>query len=97
MARKESLAEQYSSLFNIVQRKQVYVANILNQNLLNITFRCSLSDNLWLQLVQHLMMVHLNNEKDIFVWRLTMSGKLSVKPIYLDLLDDGTKYLKKYI
>jgi hypothetical protein len=41
----KSFAEQYHSLYNIVQRKQVSVANVLNQNLLNITFRRSLTEN----------------------------------------------------
>jgi hypothetical protein len=33
----------------------------------------------------------------MFVWGLTSSGIFSVKSMYLDLLDDDTKYLKKYI
>jgi hypothetical protein len=63
-------------------------------------FQCSLGDNrwrLWLQLVQRLLQVHLNDEKDMFMWALTSSGIFSVKSVYLDLLDDDTKYLKKYI
>jgi hypothetical protein len=32
------LADQYPSLYNIVQRKQVSIANVLNHNPLNITF-----------------------------------------------------------
>jgi hypothetical protein len=51
----KSLAEKYPSLFKIVQRKQVSVANMLNKKRLNITFRRTLSDNhwiLWLQLVE---------------------------------------------
>jgi hypothetical protein len=96
----KSFAEQYPSLYNIVQRKQVSVANVLNQNLLNITFRRSLTENrwrLWLQLVQRLMSVQLNDDKDVFVWGLTPPGAFTVKSMYLDLLDDDTKYLKKYI
>jgi hypothetical protein len=34
------------------------------------------------------------NEKDLFVWSLTMSRNFSVKSMYLDLLDDGTKVWK---
>jgi hypothetical protein len=43
------------------------------------------------------MNVQLNNEKDTFVWGLTTSGQFTVKSMYSDLLDDNTKYLKKYI
>jgi hypothetical protein len=83
-----------------VQHKQVSVANILNQNPLNITFRCSLRESrwrLWLQLVQRLMSVQLNDEKNVFVWGLTSSWAFTVKSVYLDLLEDDTKCLKKYI
>jgi hypothetical protein len=91
------LAQQYPSLYNIVQRKQVFVANVLNHNPLNISFRRNLSDNRWtpwLQLVQRLMNVQLNNEKDTFVRGLTNSGQFTVKSMYLDLLNDNTKNLK---
>jgi hypothetical protein len=90
------LAEQYTFLYNIAQRKQVSVANMLSQNPVNITFHRTLLDNrwfLWLQLVERLMNVQLNNEKVVFVWSLRMSGNFSVKSMYLDWLDDGTKFL----
>jgi hypothetical protein len=41
--------------------------------------------------------VQLNDEKDIFVWGLTNSGQYTVNSLYLDLINDDTKYLKKYI
>jgi hypothetical protein len=47
--------------------------------------------------VHHLLQVHLNDDKEMFVWGLTSSCIFSVKSMYLDLLDDDTKYLKKYI
>jgi hypothetical protein len=43
------------------------------------------------------MTVQLNDEKDVFVWGLTTSRVFTVKSMYLDLLDDDIKYLKKYI
>jgi hypothetical protein len=43
------------------------------------------------------MDLQLSNENDKFVWSLTTSGVFTVKSMYLDLLDDGTKFLKKYI
>jgi hypothetical protein len=96
----KSLAQQYPSLYNIMHRKNVSVSNVLNQTPLNITFIRILTDNrwrLWLQLVQRLMHIQLNDEKDTFVWGLTSSGAFTIKSMYLDMLDDDTKYLKKYI
>jgi hypothetical protein len=52
---------------------------------------------LWLQLVQRLMHIQLNDEKDIFVWGLTTTSAFTVKSMYINMLDDDTKYLKKYI
>jgi hypothetical protein len=63
-------------------------------------FRHTLTDNhwqLWLQLVQQLMTVELNNEKDEFIWGLTTNGIFTVMSMYLDLLDDDTNFLNKYI
>jgi hypothetical protein len=94
------LADQYPSLYSIVHRKQVTVENVLNHSPLNIMFRRTLTDNrwqLWLQLVQRLMTVQLNNEKYVFIWVLTTNEIFTVKSMYLDLLDDDTKYLNKYI
>jgi hypothetical protein len=88
----KSLAHQYPSLCNIVQRQQVSVANVFSQNPLNISFRRSLNGNrwsLWLQLVQRLMHVQLNNENDKFVWGLTTSGQYTVKSMYMDIINDS--------
>jgi hypothetical protein len=83
-----------------VQRKQVTVDNVLNQIPLNIRLCRTLTESrwsLWLKLVQRLMSVQLNNAKGVFVWGLTTYGAFTVKSMYLDLLDDNIKYLKKYI
>jgi hypothetical protein len=50
-----------------------------------------------LQLVQRLTNVQLNVDPDVFVWGLTTWGAFTVKSMYLDRLDDDTKFLKKYI
>jgi hypothetical protein len=50
-----------------------------------------------LHLVRQLINVELTNEKDTFTWNLTTSGTFTVKSMYLDLINDDTKYLKKYI
>jgi hypothetical protein len=42
-----SLAQQYPSLYNIVQQKNVLVANVLANTPLNISFRRVLTGNKW--------------------------------------------------
>ena len=87
-------------LFNIVQRKQVSVADTLSGTSVNISFRRSLTGNKWdkwLHLVNRLMYINLTNTQDEFVWGLTSSGLFTVKSIYVDLLNRHTQYLRKYI
>jgi hypothetical protein len=43
------------------------------------------------------MEVHLSEEPDKFIWRLNENGKFSVKSFYVDLMNDHTVFLKKYI
>jgi hypothetical protein len=43
------------------------------------------------------MGVQLSNQPDRFTWHLTASGNFSVKSFYLDLLNDHTIFLRKYI
>jgi hypothetical protein len=78
------LANQYPSLYNIVQHKNVLVATVLAQSPLNICFRRGLNDhkwNAWLHLCQRLMDVNLSTESDRFCWKLNDSGILSVKSL----------------
>jgi hypothetical protein len=92
------LATQYPDLYSIVHRKQVLVANVMSQNPLNITFCRTLKGNRWirwLHLVNRLVHVEINKDQDRFVWGLTNSGKFTIKSMYLDLMNDHTKYLKK--
>jgi hypothetical protein len=94
------LAQQYPSLYNIVQRKNIMVATVLAQTPLNITFRRSLNDykwNQWLNLCQRLMGVELSNDPDKFVWKLNESGVFTVKSMYLDLMQGHTVFLRKYL
>jgi hypothetical protein len=79
------LASQYPLLYNIVRRKNVLVADVLSNTPLNIEFRRTLTGNkweAWIALVQRLILVTLSEEKDIFVWKLTMSGLFTVKSMY---------------
>jgi hypothetical protein len=93
----KSLAQQYPSLYGVVQCKQVTVASVLGQNPLGIEFRRSLTGfrwERWLHLVSRLMDVSLSSEQDKFVWSLTTSGVFTVKSMYLDYMKGHTKYLK---
>src|SRR3954468_11236025 len=86
------LAVQYTSLYNIVQRKEDYVATVLNSVPLNIHFRRSLVGerwDAWLHLVRRLMEVQLSDDLDTIHWSLTSTGVFSVKSMYLDLIDTG--------
>jgi hypothetical protein len=97
---KTTLAQQYPSLYNIVRHKNVTVAHVFAQVPINISFRRALSGNKWnswLRLCQRLMMVHLTNETDRFVWGLTANGLFTVKSMYEDLMNGHTPYLRKYL
>jgi hypothetical protein len=68
------LAIQYATLYNLVQYKNVKVADVVNQNPLNISFRCVLRVERWeswLDTVERLMEVHLLVDQDRFKWNLT--------------------------
>jgi hypothetical protein len=94
------LASQYPSLFCIVQRKNVLVADVMFSMPLNIAFRRSLVGSRWtdwLSLVSRLIQVQLTDQQDSFVWNLTQSGTFTVRSMYLDMINDGTKFLRKYI
>jgi hypothetical protein len=61
---------KYPSLYNIVQRKQVSVVNVMNTIPLNIGFIQALTDDRgdrWMHLLQHLMNVHLTTQLNVFV------------------------------
>jgi hypothetical protein len=94
------LANQYPSLYNIVQRKNVLVTDVLLEDHLNIEFRRTLTENKWeswLQLVCRLMRVILSNEDDNFLWNLTTSGLFTVKSMYVDMMNGHTVFLRKYV
>jgi hypothetical protein len=94
------LAEQYPSLYRIVQHKDVLVANVLQGSHLNIAFRRNLDEykwTRWMHLVGRLIEVNLTDTKDNFVWNLTASKEFTVKSMYLDYMNGHTRYLRKYI
>jgi hypothetical protein len=95
-----TLAAQYPSLYSVVRHKDQTIAQVLASVPLNIEFRCSLLGarwNRWLHLLHRLIDVQLENHDDEFRWRLTQTGKFTVKSMYIDLLNDNTVYLHKYL
>lgn len=63
------LAVHYPTLYNIVQRKEVFVRSVLGASPLNIQFRRALIGDkwiAWLNLVRRLMAINLTNEPDSF-------------------------------
>jgi hypothetical protein len=98
--KRTPLMNEYPSLYSIVSHKNVTVAEILNQQPLNIGFRRVLSGDrwtTWLQLVERLMKVNLTDDSDSFIWHLTESGIFSVKSLYTDLMNGHTRFLHKYL
>jgi hypothetical protein len=62
MWKKQLFAQQYPFLYNIVQRKNMRVADMLAQRPLNIGFRRAFNDNKWndwIHLCSRLMKVQL--------------------------------------
>jgi hypothetical protein len=87
------LASQYPSFYAIVNYKNVTVANTIKEDGLNISFRRNLAGDrwlAWLDLVKRLMDIHLTDEKDTFIWKLTDSGQFSVRSLYTELLNGNT-------
>jgi hypothetical protein len=86
---KETLIIKYSTLY-IVRKKNVSVAQVLSTTPLNVPFRRALvGDNWdkWIQLVESVLSVHLNDHMDSFRW--TDSKKILVKNMYNDLVLKG--------
>jgi hypothetical protein len=60
------MSHKYQSLHNIIQQKQISIANVFAQTPLNISFRKALIANKWAQwlnLVERLMVVPLSKNK----------------------------------
>jgi hypothetical protein len=84
--------DQYSSLYNIVGRMSDTVEKVLSGLPLNVSFHRQLTGNnifLWYNLVHKIMHVHLNNNRDVFIWNLHQHGKFSVYSMYLALINNG--------
>ena len=97
----QSLQAQYPSLYNITNRKNISVHDVLAAAPpLNMSFRRSLIGNnwaAWSQLCLRLMNVNVSQSPDRFVWKLTASGIFSVKSMYEDLMNGHTRFLHTYL
>ena len=92
------LATQYPTLYNVTRHKNVLVADVLANNAVHIEFRRNLTGNrwdAWLHMLQKLITIHLTNDEDKFVWKLTSTGLFTVKSMYEDLLNSHTVNLCK--
>jgi hypothetical protein len=78
-----SLADQFPSLYTIVNTENVRVADERWEA--------------WLDLVSRVMHVQLSDEPDKFIWNLTVSRNFLVKSLYADFMNGHTVFLKKYI
>jgi hypothetical protein len=89
---KDPLMVKYLSLYKIVRKKNMSVAQVLSTTPLNVSFRRALvgdSWDKWLELVGNVLMVNLNDCKDSFIW--TANKNFSVKNMYNDIvLREGT-------
>ena len=94
------LALQYPTLYNIVQRREAYVASVLQSMPLNISFRRTLVGHrweAWLHLVRRLMDVQLSQQPDRLYWKLTKDGVFSVKSMYLDVINTSVIPYSKHV
>jgi hypothetical protein len=72
----------------------------MSQVPLNIGFRKALTDSRaawWLHLCNDLIGIQLSDLSDAFKWKLTKSGAFTSRSMYLDYMDDHTKFLRTYI
>jgi hypothetical protein len=80
------LMDKYTSLYNIVRKKNMTVAQVLSTTPLNVSFRRALEGENWanwLRLVGSILTIQLNEHNDSFIW--TASRNFSVKNMYNDL------------
>jgi hypothetical protein len=85
--------DQYPSLYNIARRKSDTVEKVLSRLPLNVSFHRQLIGNnliLWYNLVIKIIHVHLNNNRDVFIWNLHQHGKFSIHSMYITLINNGS-------
>jgi predicted secreted Zn-dependent protease len=92
---QETLMKRFSSLYNLVRKKNASVAQVLSTTPLNVSFRRALvGENWtkWLQLVGSILNVQLCEQEDSFIW--STSKYFSVKAMYKDLVVGSVSHPK---
>jgi hypothetical protein len=87
-----SLQHRFPSLYNLVQRKNATVANVLGFVPLNVSYRRGLHGaNLerWHTLVSLVVDTTLNQARDSFRWSLHQNGLFSTQSMYAALIGNG--------
>jgi hypothetical protein len=72
----EPLMKSFPSLYSIARKKNVTVAQVLSTVPFNISFRRAVDGEnrvKWLKLVGGILGVHLNRQRDTFVWNRSKS------------------------
>jgi hypothetical protein len=86
---EEPLMTVYPSLYNIARKRNVTVSSVLRSVPLNMSFRRALTGrnlDYWLQLVESIVNVELNDEVDVFVWKGNRTGRFTVQSLYKILM-----------
>jgi hypothetical protein len=81
---QEPLKARFPTFYRIVRRKGDLVARVLCSTPLNISFsRTLVGERMadWLNLVSLVVLVSLNDNKDVLLWRLENKGMFSTKSL----------------
>ena len=70
------------------------MTSLINKTNILVAFIRTLTPNKWTNWLVHVV---LSLQPDVFIWRLTMSGTFTVRSLYLDHMNDHTRFLHKYI
>ena len=90
--RNFTLQHRFSSLYNLVQRKNATVASVFNTVPLNISFRRGLYEanlNRWHDLVALVENTSLNDAEDVLYWNLHQNKIFSVQSMYDAIVCNG--------
>jgi hypothetical protein len=80
-----TLREQYPALFNIVRHKHDTIQKVMETSPPSVAFRRDLIGprlDSWIELIQRLDSVQLQQGSDVFRWNLTKNGIFSVDSMY---------------
>ena len=94
------LFKMYPSLYNLVRKKNVMVAEVLEKVPLNVFFRRAIvGDNLaaWYNLVSKVMSTQLTEQNDVFVWKANKKEIFTVNSMYRALIFNGVIPRKSFL